>query len=359
MNTAKAKLIVIIPAYEPPREFIDYAREVCGIAEELVVVNDGSSKEYDGVFNEIAAIENVKLIAYGENHGKGYALKEAFKYCVDTYDESYVCVTADCDGQHAIEDICRISDATRERGDELILGSRNFDIANVPKKSKAGNTSIRNIFRILYGIKLTDTQTGLRGFTVKLAERFLSVHGNRFEYEMNMLIHAQKNSIAIVEVPIKTIYPDDPKDHVSHYKAFRDSTRIMVTVLKNLNWYVLSSLLSGLLDVVAFSLLANVFLQGKSALNTLIATAGARVISSMLNFALNRKYVFAGKSKSSIYKYYILWLCQLCASYGLVYLFGHVLHLPMTPMKLVGDLALSFVSYQIQMLWVFKNKKSK
>ena len=130
-------------------------------------------------------------------------------------------------------------------------------------------------------------------------------------------------------------------------------------MLKNLNWYVLSSLLSGLLDVVAFSLLANVFLQGKSALNTLIATAGARVISSMLNFALNRKYVFAGKSKSSIYKYYILWLCQLCASYGLVYLFGHVLHLPMTPMKLVGDLALSFVSYQIQMLWVFKNKKSK
>ena len=79
----KEKLIVIIPAYEPPREFIDYARGVAGFAGELVVVNDGSGREYDDVFNEIEAIDNVKYITYGENHGKGYALKQAFKYCAE------------------------------------------------------------------------------------------------------------------------------------------------------------------------------------------------------------------------------------------------------------------------------------
>ena len=351
----KDKLIVIIPAYEPPREFIGYAKEVTSFAGELVVVNDGSSSEYDSVFNEIAAIENVKYITYGENHGKGYALKQAFKYCVEKYDEDYICVTADCDGQHDRTDIYRIAEASFEHPSTLVLGARNFDLPIVPKRSRAGNTNIRRIFRLLYGLNLSDTQTGLRGFSVKLAERFLNVRGDRFEFEMDMLIYSQKNDISILEIPIKTIYPDNPDEHVSHFKTIKDSVKIVGTVIKNLNMYILSSALSGLLDISVFFLLSSVVLGNVSAINTLIATVSARVASSLLNFSLNRKYVFAGKSKKSIYRYYILWFCQLGASYGLIFLFGNVIGLPMTPMKLVGDLVLAFFSYQIQKLWVFKN----
>lgn len=351
----KDKLIVIIPAYEPPREFIGYAKEVASFAGELVVVNDGSSSEYDSVFNEIAAIENVKYITYGENHGKGYALKQAFKYCVEKYDEDYICVTADCDGQHDITDIYRIAEASFEHPSTLVLGARNFDLPIVPKRSRAGNTNIRRIFRLLYGLNLSDTQTGLRGFSVKLAERFLNVRGDRFEFEMDMLIYSQKNDISILEIPIKTIYPDNPDEHVSHFKTIKDSVKIVGTVIKNLNMYILSSALSGLLDISVFFLLSSVVLGNVSAINTLIATVSARVASSLLNFSLNRKYVFAGKSKKSIYRYYILWFCQLGVSYGLVFLFGNILGLPLTPMKLAGDLILAFFSYQIQQHWVFKN----
>ena len=177
------KLIVIIPAYEPPKEFVDYAKRVAEFAGVLVVVNDGSGSDYDGIFEEIAAIENVKYITYGENHGKGYALKQAFKYCSEAYDESYACVTADCDGQHDAQDIQRIAKVSLEHPSTLVLGSRDFDLPNVPKRSRFGNTNTRRIFRLLYGIDLTDTQTGLRGFSVKLAQRFLSVKGDRFEYE--------------------------------------------------------------------------------------------------------------------------------------------------------------------------------
>ena len=351
----KEKLIVIIPAYEPPREFIDYARGVASFAGALVVVNDGSGCEYDGIFNEIKAISNVKYITYAENHGKGHALRQAFKYCTEKYDESYVFITADCDGQHDIADIYRVAESAFEHPSALILGSRNFDLSIVPKRSRVGNTSIRRIFRLLYGLNLTDTQTGLRGFSVKLAQRFLSVRGERFEFEMNMLIYSQKNGISILETPIKTIYPENPEEHVSHFKTVKDSAIIVGTVIRNLNTYILSSALSGLLDILVFFILSSIVFRNVSAVNTLIATVSARVASSLLNFLLNRKYVFAGKSKKSIYRYYILWLCQLCVSYGLVFLFGNVLGLPMTPMKLAGDLILAFFSYQIQKLWVFKN----
>lgn len=353
---SKEKLIVIIPAYEPPRDFIDYAKRVAEFAKELVIVNDGSGPEYDDIFQTIEAIENVKYISYGKNHGKGYALKEAFRYCAETYEESYVCVTADCDGQHDVEDLVRVAETSFEHPNALILGSRNFDLPNIPKKSKAGNTNIRRMFRLLYGLNLCDTQTGLRGFSVKLAKHFLSVRGDRFEFEMEMLIDSQKNNIRILEIPIKTIYPDDPKEHVTHFKAIKDSLKIVGVTVRNLNYYILSSVLSGILDIFVFFLLSSVVLGNVSAVNTLIATVTARIISSVFNFVVNKKYVFGGKSRRSIYRYYILWLCQLGASYGLIFLFGNVLRLPMTPMKMVGDLFLVFFSYQIQRLWVFKNK---
>ena len=350
------KLIVIIPAYEPPKEFIDYAVKVSGFAFELVVVNDGSGAEYDEVFSEIARIENVKYITYPENHGKGYALKQAFKYCTESYGDDHVIVTADCDGQHAISDIKRVAEASFEHPGALVLGSRDFSLPNIPKKSRIGNMNIRRIFKLLYGLDLSDTQTGLRGFSVRIAKSLLMVRGDRFEYEMEMLIHSKKNDVPILEITIETIYPENPEDHVTHFKAIRDSLKIVGVVIKNLNLYILSSILSGVLDVFVFYLLSSVILGNISALNTLIATVTARVASSLLNFFLNRKYVFAGKSNKSMIRYYILWFCQLGASYGLIFLFGNVLGLPMTPMKLAGDLLLALFSYQIQKLWVFKNE---
>lgn len=350
------KLIVIIPAYEPPKKFVDYAVRVAEFAGELVVVNDGSGQNYDDIFEKIQQIENVKYITYGENHGKGYALKQAFQYCADKYDEGYVCVTADCDGQHDIADIMRVAEASFAHPSALVLGARDFDLPCVPQRSKIGNKNIRRIFRLLYGLEISDTQTGLRGFSVKLAKRFLSVKGDRFEYEMDMLIYSKKKDISILEVPIPTIYPNDPAEHVSHFKAIRDSVRILGAVIKNLNLYILSSALSGILDILVFFILSSIVLGEISAINTLIATVSARVASSLLNFILNRKYVFAGKNKNSIYRYYILWFCQLGASYGLVFIFGNILGLPLTPMKLAGDLLLAIFSYQIQQHWVFKSR---
>ena len=94
--------IVIIPAYEPPKEFVDYARELSPMIERLVVVNDGSREEYDEVFDAIAELPNVVYLSYPENHGKGYALKTAFEYCRDNFPADYTMVTADCDGQHKL-----------------------------------------------------------------------------------------------------------------------------------------------------------------------------------------------------------------------------------------------------------------
>lgn len=362
-------LIVVIPAYEPPKEFIEYAKQVSALAKCLVVVNDGSNENFNYVFDEIAKLDNVAYITYPENHGKGYALKKAFKFCEDNFDKTDIVVTADCDGQHRVKDITNVYKATLDNLDALVLGSRDFNKENVPKRSKAGNTNIRRMFKFFYGVKVYDAQTGLRGFSVQTAGIFLGIKGDRFEYEMSMLIYAKKHRIDILETPIDTVYPDDPKDHVSHFKTFSDSAKVVGVVLKNMFalrglFYIIVSAISAILDFGIYWLLKSYLNVGPTAVNILIATCTARVSSSIVNFILNYKYVFNGVSKKSIYRYYILWLCQLGASYGLAYLFGTVIGWDLTlwgldvPIyKIVCDLFLAIISYKIQDKWVFKKPR--
>ncbi|MBO5262252.1 MAG: glycosyltransferase [Clostridia bacterium] len=325
----------------------------------MVVVNDGSNENYNYVFDAISQIENVTYLTYGENHGKGYALKTAFRYCVENFEKNDTIITADCDGQHKIEDIYKVYKACQTHPNDLILGSRNFDLPHVPKKSRAGNLTTRRIFGALYGIRLYDTQTGLRGFTVELAERFLKAKGDRFEYEMNMLIYSKKHGIRILETPIETVYAEDPKDHVSHFRSVRDSARVMGATMSNLSFYLLSSVISAVIDVGVFFVLSTFVFNSGSAVDILISTVGARVISSIFNFIFNFKYVFHGSSKLSIFKYYTLWLVQLGASYGIAFILGNLIGISgiwLSIAKGIGDLLLALVSYQIQQHWVFKGR---
>lgn len=401
----KENLVVVIPAYEPTEEFIGYAARVAGFARRLVVVNDGSGRDYDGIFESLSKIENVTYLSYPENHGKGYALKYAMSYCIrefggddvdfidcekadssnspcdsdasfvtgeksaesskNTFNQSpssdIVIVTADCDGQHKLKDILRVYRAALEHSDALVLGSRDFDSPNVPFRSKLGNQPMRFFFRVLYGQSLYDTQTGLRGFSLEVAKGLTRVRGNRFEYELGCLIYARRERIPILEVSIDTVYPDDPADHKSHFKSISDSLRVLGVLLGNLGSYIASSSISAVVDVLIFMLLTVVVFPELNALNTLIATLSARVISSLINYTLNRRYVFKGAKPGSMPRYYLLWVCQLAASYGLVTVF-RLLGTDgvwLTVMKGVGDLALAFISYQIQQHWVFGRRNPR
>jgi len=364
-NTAIDKnTVVIIPSYEPPHTLIDYTKELLNYGvSEVLVVNDGSGEKYADVYKELTGIEGCTVIGYSENHGKGYALKTAFAYCKSAYNNDTVFVTADCDGQHIASDVINVASGAAQHPHMLVLGSRDFSDPSVPVRSSSGNIWTRRIFRLLYRISLSDTQTGLRAFSYELLDELLKINGNRFEYEMNMLIVLHKAHIKIVEIPIKTVYNEkaDDVERVSHFRTFTDSMRVIGTLFKNLGWYMISSVLSSVVDVVAFYLLFRfAFNMVNPWLQTLLATVLARVASSIINFTFNFKLVFNGQSKRAIIRYYILWTFQLAASYGLAFVWTNVFsghELLVTALKGVTDLCLALLSYQIQSRWVFSNNK--
>ena len=160
-------------------------------------------------------------------------------------------ITIDGDGQHLLEDIIACGQKMLEHETSVVLGCRDFSLPGIPPRSVAGNKTTSRFFRLLFGIRLSDTQTGLRAIPAQHLKTFCEIEGERFEYETNMLLYMKRLGIPFLEQPIETVY--DPDDYSSHYNAVKDSWRITKVMLRFLITgsgfrYLVSSTLSFLLD---------------------------------------------------------------------------------------------------------------
>lgn len=232
MKNEEIKIIPIIPSLNPDNKTIKYVEDLIKLGfKKIIVVNDGSSSEYDRYFESLSKNKECVILKHNINYGKGKALKTAFKYYLDNFNDYTGIVTVDSDGQHSLDDTLRIAKELKKNNDCLILGTRDFNKRNVPFKSKYGNKITTFVFKLLYGKKINDTQTGLRGISNDLISKIVNIPGDRFEYEINMLIFAVKNKINIIEIPIKTIYKN--KNNGSHFKPFKDAIKIYKCILKS------------------------------------------------------------------------------------------------------------------------------
>lgn len=223
--------VLIIPALEPPKTFPAFIRELKKNGfPHIVVVNDGSAAPWEKIFAEVREA-GATVLTHEKNHGKGAALKTAFHHCLKENETFDGMITADCDGQHKIDDIKKVFYTLEKYPDSLVLGSRAFN-GQTPKKSFLGNHAAAFFAKNLYGIHVGDTQTGLRGLPFSYAPTLCHIPGKRFEYEINMLIDAARRSIPIRTVTVETVYINH--NVASHYRPFRDSFRVSLSFLTNI-----------------------------------------------------------------------------------------------------------------------------
>jgi glycosyltransferase involved in cell wall biosynthesis len=344
-------IAILIPAYQPDENLAAVVASLMRQCDaRIIVVDDGSGEAYMPVFSALASLERVTVLTHAHNQGKGRALKTAIGHCLAAGDIDG-CVTVDADGQHRPEDVVRIMAALRQTPGDLILGSRDFDFRNVPLRSRLGNIITRFFTRFILGQKITDTQTGLRAFSKGAMTRFAGVPGERYEYEMNMLLYSKRFDIKIREIRIETVYLDHNSS--SHFNPLLDSIRIYRQIFA----FGFSSIASAVLDWSLFSLCLIVF--AKLSEPILLATIAARLVSLNFNFAMNRKLVFRSESgwKKQALQYYILAAFQMLASGYLVRSGAAVLVvLPVLLIKICVDLGLFVLSYQIQKTLIFKRR---
>ncbi len=217
--------VVVIPAYEPDEKMLALLRELGEHFRRVVVVDDGSTKA-GNIFNEAKRYVE-RVLVHPTNRGKGAAIKTALNYLgeVDV-------ITADADGQHTVKDILRIAEGLKTHRNGLVLGVRAF-AGKVPLRSRFGNWWTKQFFSLLTGLKIKDTQTGLRGIPSSLVSRLSALPGERYEYEMVMLADAKHHAQKPLQLPIETIYIEDNRS--SHFSPLKDTVRIYRALFRFLN----------------------------------------------------------------------------------------------------------------------------
>ncbi len=349
-------IYVLIPSLNPDERLVNYVREcILSGFEKILLIDDGSDSSYQGIFQELREFPQVEVLVHPVNRGKGAALKTGFSYAMKQ-DDCIGIVTADSDGQHQVADVIKVAEALLSNRDSLILGCRVFDGEDVPWKSSFGNKTTSKVFKLLYGRYISDTQTGLRGIGRDYFEGLLSLKGERYEYETQMLIFLTRRQVEFIEIPIETIYEDGNAG--THFRPVVDSMKIYGVMLGTFLRFLLSSLSSSIVDLSVFALFSKLLLSGIAlGSNVLFSTIIARVISSIYNFTCNKKLVFKSQEGLVItaVKYFALVIVQMLCSAGLVYLFTSLFGGGQVLVKMVVDTCLFFVSYQIQHKLIFKS----
>lgn len=348
-------IIIMIPSLNPDEKLVNYVNALSHEDfRQIIIINDGSSTEYDRIFEEISEYKKCTVLRHNVNMGKGRALKTGMEYVLKNYPDCIGIVTGDADGQHRLIDTIRVAQALEKKDDRLVLGSRDFNSPNIPARSSFGNKLTSQVFSLMFGQKLMDTQTGLRGISLKIIPQMLKVKGDRFEYEMNMLIECRKQKIEIFEIPIETIYIDENSS--SHFRPVVDSVKIYWLIFKGFLSFVITSLSCTILDLCLYAVLVKLIIPNSVGSRIIIATVIARVISSVANFLVNKNVVFHKKGNllSSAAKYYILVAVQMLISANAVNWLVHALHLDEVVTKAIVDTLLFFVNYFIQKKFIFK-----
>ena len=350
------ELTVVIPSLNPDEKLLRVVSALRGAGyEDIILVDDGSDEQHKESFIKAREEYGCTVLLHEVNRGKGRALKTAFAYYLESGRSTAGIITVDGDNQHQIEDIVACEkELIAKGGNSIILGCRDFTLPDVPPKSRFGNKTTSFVFRYFCGLKISDTQTGLRAIPRKYIPVLLKTSGERFEYETNMLLEMKQCSIPFTEVKIKTVYINE--NETTHFNPIVDSIKIYAVILK----FMFSSVASFLLDNGLFALFFYVLfapIGGK--LCTVLSNVSARVFSSLFNYTLNRKTVFKSDTavKETLGKYYLLAAVVLGLSTGLLLLFTQLFgeHYA-SLLKIVVDTLLYVLSFRVQHNWVFKKK---
>lgn len=354
---------IIIPAYKPDIKLLELMDVLCkaNISQPIYIIDDGSGEESTSVFETLKtnisnghygnAFTRVKLLTNAVNLGKGRALKYAINEALVDFPELLGCVTIDSDGQHTVKDMTACMKALEDNENSLILGCRDFDLCNVPQKSKLGNKITRNVMKAFVGVSVSDTQTGLRAIPREFMKILLGEKGERYEFETNMLIATKEWNVDIVEVPIETVYIEENRG--SHFNPIKDSLKIYALFGK----FIVSSVSSSVIDLSMFylfcRLLENVQLPILS--YVVLATIISRTISSIYNFLVNYKAVFkSGNSMGKAgFRYAIVAIALMLISGFAVDAIHAIWPIAELAIKIPVDLLLFLASFWLQREFIY------
>ncbi len=363
-------ITVIIPSYNPDVKLSMLVDELIASGfSDIIVIDDGSDisvRKVKSAFEYVEAKSQCKVIHHDQNTGKGTALKTGFKYCACNRGKDTLVITADDDGQYTAEqieecleyynDMIKQDDSSKKER-MILLAPRDFRDTSYAARKRMINHIAGFVMKYLCSVNVKDVQTGMRFIPYEHLSKLIEVEGNGFDYEINMLVELKYKKIPYIE---KQILIDPAEGQYANYNPLKDIVKFLGVMVK----YAVSSLSATVIDLVAFYILMILcgtgMLAWDESVGILFATIVARIISATFNCIVNKRTVFKSDIplRGVMLKFYIFTMFRAILSYGIVYgmacVFGSYGANVTVLIKLVVDLILFFVGYDIQKKWVYR-----
>jgi glycosyltransferase involved in cell wall biosynthesis len=346
-NNIQYSFVSIIPAYNPGKIVTDIVSAVSKNVDLVIVVDDGSDAENKKYLLECTKIENVQLITFPFNQGKGYALIAGLKEAVRHFPDFIF--TIDSDGQHNPEEITKFKQfiATSNQSYDLLIGTRQI-ATTMPLRSRIGNVFTAKLFNAIFKKPIADTQSGFRVLSANFAKDVVAnIIPGRYETEMRMLIFAVETNRTVGNICIETIYFDENKN--SKFRPLKDSLRVLVPLSK----YTGVAIASFLLDYFVFLLLSYLF-----GVYYILSHVISRICSGTFNFFSNRYLVFQSRAKKlpEGLRYIAAVVFSLSITAILLYCLVDIIGTSRALAKPAAEFAMFLVNFFILNKFVFKCK---
>lgn len=214
--------VVIIPTYNNAATLLSLIEKTLLYASDIILINDGSTDETPQILESFHS--RLILINYSQNRGKGYALRQGFAKALQL--GARYAITLDADGQHDPSQIPLFLAALQSHPDSLLIGTRSMDHPHMPKSNRLANRFSNFWFFVETTQKLPDTQSGFRLYPLEKINS-LPLKGNRYEFELEVLVRAAWKQIPIHPINIEVHYPLF-QERVSHFHPVKDFLRIFL-----------------------------------------------------------------------------------------------------------------------------------
>ena len=213
---------VVIPTYNNAQFLTKVLEDVCQYTSSVIVVNDGSTDNTEEILSQFQS--KIEIVSYPKNKGKGHALNQGFEKAESLGFSG--AITMDSDGQHLASDLNLFVEAAKQHHGAMIIGSRQLQQKNMPKKNTFANKFSNFWFALQTGVKLPDTQTGFRLYPLAEMKK-MRAFTSRYEAELELLVRSAWRNIPLIPISIQVYYPS-AEERVSHFRPSVDFLRISV-----------------------------------------------------------------------------------------------------------------------------------
>lgn len=221
MPSAPFNPVVVAPTYNNARTLGATIDGVVALGLPLIVVNDGSTDATADLLRDAVRRHELTVLAHPRNHGKAAALRTAF---IAAREAGHThAVTIDTDGQHDPGEIPRLLERARDAPTALVLGLRDKCAEGYPARSRFGRRMSNLFIRMESGLRVEDSQCGLRVYPLGLVGAVRCGAG-RFGFETEIVTRAAWARCPVIEVPVACRYLP-PGQRVSHLNPFLDTVR--------------------------------------------------------------------------------------------------------------------------------------